>query len=1028
MKKILALLLAFSLLASDSFAAGEQIVYRKAKWLGINPRINPDLLSDDEAIDASNITLDETGAFQDRDVFGQYNNSSGVLGSNTITGLFKFYTTTSKYFIACAGSKVALGSSGAFSTDITPTTNTVTSGTFWSASTFNNIEYMFNSSVPMMKYDAVKSVLYPAPSTPTTNCAYSAIHKARLWAARSDSLPYRLYYSSLNNGDDWTTTGGYINLPDLTQTITGLVSWGGYLFIFTETYIYRLLGSTPNDFSLQKTNSSVGAIAPRSIEVSDIGILFLSRTGCFSFDGNTSHKLSDKVEPIINDISKTNIQNACAIFDGQSKYWLSYTHKNASYNNKILIYDTILKEWYPYDNLNINYFERAYGGTDRGELYGGSSTSNGIVWLLQSASGTESVTHSTESDFLNNTTFNSVVLSDPKVVLNKVEDTLSSSATKLLCHFNGVDAASAYTSDDNNARTVTFVGNAQLDNAQYKFGNGRQGYTSLFLDGTGDYVTIPDSADWDFGTGDFTIDCWLRFSSIAGNIRIVSHDNTAVAENGDWLIQYRQGDGVLRFTWYDGGWTTADSTWSPSVNTWYHMAIVRTGNTLKFFIDGTQLGADKSITSDITRAGIIELYIGASNTPDQYFGGYLDEVHILKGEARWTTNFTAPVYEYPYFTSSGTMTSPNIQINAAETAALDTISWIGTYPSNTKVTFQTRSGATNDSVYFNNWQVWTSANTVTFNTVTDATVTFISSDSNNLKVQKPSSAQTRNILFYEDEDNISPNCAQFQAFGAVSTNKYVEAFIPTTNLSTYDWLSGWYKSPATGNSVEFYFGEGVSSDNYVTFNTVQKNTWEKWYWYIGEITSTNRDNVNYIKVRYKGDVSGNIILGETNAYNFYDSGDTMTSSPNDWLQYRAILGTNNSSQTPQLALVTLIYTPASGTNEAALSSYYHTKWLTFGTPQINKQFTDFFVDVFTDKDSALENFYFDYDIDNGARTGTITIASSNTVTDNSVKVRKYFPSSVYGKTLQLKYRNPNAKTSKHTIRAVEIRAKTEPVN
>ncbi|MFH1231873.1 MAG: hypothetical protein V1709_10300, partial [Planctomycetota bacterium] len=85
MKKLFGILTAVLLVGSLAFAAGELTSYYKMKYLGVNPRVNPRLLSEDEASSASNITLDETGSFCDRDVFGQYNNTSGALGSNSIT-------------------------------------------------------------------------------------------------------------------------------------------------------------------------------------------------------------------------------------------------------------------------------------------------------------------------------------------------------------------------------------------------------------------------------------------------------------------------------------------------------------------------------------------------------------------------------------------------------------------------------------------------------------------------------------------------------------------------------------------------------------------------------------------------------------------------------------------------------------------------------------------------------------------------------------------------------------------------------
>src|SRR3990167_5305793 len=97
---------------------------------------------------------------------------------------------------------------------------------------------------------------------------------------------------------------------------------------------------------------------------------------------------------------------------------------------------------------------------------------------------------------------------------------MASSATQfdtdcvLMLHMDGTDGATTFTDSSDNAKTMTAVGNAQIDTAQSKFG----GASGLF-DGTGDWLTTPDSTDWDLGTGDFTIDFWIRFSSVA-NARV----------------------------------------------------------------------------------------------------------------------------------------------------------------------------------------------------------------------------------------------------------------------------------------------------------------------------------------------------------------------------------------------------------------------------------------------------------------------------------------------------------------------------
>ena len=1009
MKRILTIILCLSITA---FAVGAELQsFYKSKFSGLNNKVNVRLLQDDESPDMSNFNLDMVGAIKERSLFGQYNTLSGALGSNSVTGLFKFYTTTSKFFIACAGSRICKGVGGVW-TDITEAGLSPTSGSFWTSATFNNQIYLFNPSVTPTHWDGASATTTHPGDHPGTNCAYATVHKNRVWAAKSDTLPYRLYFSSLNNAEDWATTGGYADLPDMTQTITGLISWGGYLYVFTETNIFVLLGSTPNDFSLRKTSSMVGAIAPRSIKITDIGMCFLSRSGVYAFDGNNSSRISDKIDTTITGMSKTLIQNACALYDGQ-KYWLAYSPSGSSYNNRIVIYDIMLKDWYLYqgESCNINYFERAYGGTDKGELYGGSSLNNGFVYQLQPAIGTESTTHETAIDFNNQVTYNSVVSTVPSVVVQNGIDCY----TKLAAHFNGPDAGTY--SPDETDKVLTYFDNAQLDTAEKVFGS-----ASLLLDGAGDYVTALDSADWDF-PADFTVDFRVRLTAVNVTQHLIGNASWANGGLG-WLLVFGS-DAKLYFK---GGWNGAN--WAidqnggsgMSANTWYHIAIVRNGTSLNVYVNGVP--AITAVDTPTSLAQVGNLYIGRdSGAASLYMGGQIDEVRISKGVARWSTNFVPPTREYGKSLIYGTLTSQILQIYAAGQVTLDKIVWTGYTPTKTNIAFQTRTGTTSDTVYFNNWQSWSSSSTVNFDTVSDGSVTFTSSDAINLAVRAPSVPQARNILYYETDYSLSPNCVELVSSGAGATNDYVQRTLPVKDLSTTNWITGWIKSPASGNCVELSIGETNYTENTISINTVQVNNWEKWYWYIGGIAPIARDAINKMRVTYKGVAAGNIYVGESWAQNYYESGDVMSSTPNDYIQYRGILGSEDQAVTPELYTVSLIYTPELGVAESSLSSYYYTKWFDFKTPQLNKQFDSMVMEVNSTTSSSV-TLYCDYDIDFGTKTGTMSFPITSTA--NTVRMLKNFPASTYGKSMRLKIYN-NDKDATVEVKAAEIRFRQEGV-
>lgn len=220
------------------------------------------------------------------------------------------------------------------------------------------------------------------------------------------------------------------------------------------------------------------------------------------------------------------------------------------------------------------------------------------------------------------------------------------SYTKLLCHFNGADAQTNIIAAT--GQVLTPAGSAQLDTAQKKFGT-----ASLLLDGNSDYVSVPDSADWDFGTGDFTIDFWVRFNAI---------------DNGVYLFceQYQDGSNYwacyinsyrLTMVFFNGavvkGSYSASQNWVPSTGVWYHIALERNGTSAKMFVDGVSISLTEDTAFGTNNVGTLSgsLYIGARSTAF-YINGWMDEFRISKGIARWTSNFSVPTALYPDVESS----------------------------------------------------------------------------------------------------------------------------------------------------------------------------------------------------------------------------------------------------------------------------------------------------------------------------------------------------------------------------------------
>lgn len=193
------------------------------------------------------------------------------------------------------------------------------------------------------------------------------------------------------------------------------------------------------------------------------------------------------------------------------------------------------------------------------------------------------------------------------------------------------------TPDFRTAKTVTASGNAQIDTAQSKFG----GASALF-DGTGDDLTSADNADWNLGgTGggaDFTLDFWVRFNSTPSNAGLVSTWNT-----DGWELYYAPSVMELRM-WASG--LVGGVSWNPSTNTWYHVALVRSGTTITVYIDGTSIGTIPDFDANNDANSFV---VGAGGpSGEEPLNGWIDEVRVSKGIARWTSNFTLPTTPYTH--------------------------------------------------------------------------------------------------------------------------------------------------------------------------------------------------------------------------------------------------------------------------------------------------------------------------------------------------------------------------------------------
>jgi len=206
--------------------------------------------------------------------------------------------------------------------------------------------------------------------------------------------------------------------------------------------------------------------------------------------------------------------------------------------------------------------------------------------------------------------------------------------TKLLIHGEEVVSGSAFNESSPSANNVTRYGNATQSAAQSKFGG-----KSWYFDGNaGSYLSLPASSDFDVPTG--TLDWWMYANSWS-NLPIVIGSNISGVIGG--YVQYYQSE--LRF--YAPGNINTINFGNPSTSVWHHYALVVDGSYIYAFLDGNLVGSRVAYSGKLFNGSSSSFVVGGmSGYPANIFSGFMDEVRLSKGIARWTSNFTPPSGPY----------------------------------------------------------------------------------------------------------------------------------------------------------------------------------------------------------------------------------------------------------------------------------------------------------------------------------------------------------------------------------------------
>ena len=198
-----------------------------------------------------------------------------------------------------------------------------------------------------------------------------------------------------------------------------------------------------------------------------------------------------------------------------------------------------------------------------------------------------------------------------------------------LLHMQGADNGTTFTDSSSNALTVTALGTAKTTTATFKWGNSCM---------TGSRLSIAANAVMGFGTGNYTVEMWVKWISVSGSQALIDFGNCTT---------YLRFDGGNKLYLIDGGAyvINAASISTLSAGQWYHVALVRNGNARNVYIDGVSVAsATSSLSSGSSSAPTSVASWYDTNLP---FNGYMQDLRVTKGVARYTATFTPPSAQFP---------------------------------------------------------------------------------------------------------------------------------------------------------------------------------------------------------------------------------------------------------------------------------------------------------------------------------------------------------------------------------------------
>ena len=209
------------------------------------------------------------------------------------------------------------------------------------------------------------------------------------------------------------------------------------------------------------------------------------------------------------------------------------------------------------------------------------------------------------------------------------------------------NTGSNQTFDDASAsnHTITVAG----DTTASTFSPHRHGGYSTYFDGTGDYISAANNADFNVGSSDFTLECWAYIESVNGNAGICGSYTTTGNQRSYLIYQTDPSSGTKNFgvamsgdgTWQIGSGFDSGVAVSNYLNQWVHLALTKSGTNATLYLNGNSIGTTSSAPSTL-HSSTGEFIVGQTNGNNIHTTGYISDVRLVNGSVVYSSNFAPP--------------------------------------------------------------------------------------------------------------------------------------------------------------------------------------------------------------------------------------------------------------------------------------------------------------------------------------------------------------------------------------------------